>query len=61
MDKNKLCKEILDIREVLENNLKESLVAAPSLTIEDRDLLSRSITIATMKYFDIAVEKVQRA
>ena len=61
MDKNTLCKEILDIREVLENNLKESLMAAPSLTIEDRDLLSRSITITTMKYFDIAVEKVQRA
>jgi len=58
MDKNKLCRQVLDIKEVLEVKISENIVTLKNLSIQEKKDIIRKLHENVESKFNIIVDKI---
>lgn len=58
MDKNKLCRTILDVKEIIQNNLLEELMKTGKFTKDELKYCNQNFEASLEKNFNIIVDKV---
>jgi len=58
MDKNKLCRQVLDIKEVLEVKISENIVTLENLSIQEKKDIIRKLHENVESKFNIIVDKI---
>lgn len=58
MNKNTLCRTVLDIKEVLSNQVVETLTGLDSLTLKEKKALREKVRTVVDRNFDLVVDKI---
>lgn len=58
MNKNKICREVLDIKEFLESRVSEQIASISGLSVQEKKEVIAKLNANVTKSFNVVVDKI---